>query len=39
MTETCIFVGTDVVSYLFRGDNRSQFYLPYVEQHRVTRPA
>ena len=34
MTESNIVVDTDAVSFLFRGDSRGQFYLPYVIKHR-----
>ena len=34
MTESNIVVDTDAVSFLFRGDSRCQFYLPYVLKHR-----
>ena len=31
---TDIVADTDAVSFLFRGDSREQFYLPYVLNHR-----
>lgn len=31
---TDIVADTDTVSFLFRGDSREQFYLPYVLNHR-----
>lgn len=34
MTEDFVVIDTDVVSFLFRGDSRSQFYLPYLLNHR-----
>jgi predicted nucleic acid-binding protein len=34
MTDTDIVVDTDAVSFLFRGDSRIQFCLPFVLNHR-----
>lgn len=34
MTDTDIVVDTDAVSFLFRGDIRETFYLPYILNHR-----
>ena len=34
MTESNIFVDTDVVSFLFRADSREKFYLPHILKHR-----
>ena len=31
---TDIVIDTDAVSFLFRGDSREEFYLPYVLSHR-----
>ncbi len=34
MTESNIVVDTDAVSFLFRGDSREEFYLPFILKHR-----
>ena len=34
MTDNDIVVDTDAVSFLFRGDSREEFYLPYILNQR-----